>query len=83
MILLGSHKYTGFRFCWLLKIKQLPFLFSIPHSILNFLKNLVKGYQSQFFNNQIILMGLHSYEFTKIIKERVLKKIYPVTIIYF
>lgn len=57
MMLLGSHKSTGFRFCWLLKIKQLPFLFSIPHYILNSLKNLVKGYQSEFCNNQIILTG--------------------------
>ena len=40
MMLLGSHKCTGFRLCWLLKIKQLPLLFSIPYYILNTLKYL-------------------------------------------
>lgn len=60
----------GFGLCWLLKIKQLSFSFSIPYYILNTLKYLVKGSQSKYFNSKVILMGLLSYEFTKITKER-------------
>lgn len=43
LVLLGSRTCVGFALCWLLKIKQLSFLFPIPCYILSAFKQLVKG----------------------------------------